>query len=247
MSGVHEERRCKRKREEHPLKHPVAFLPGIGSPNESRPQVNMPLGCQSIPVTCNTNTQNLLSYKINVLLVPPCIALDQSHWSPLRSSAACVREIMVKWSHGLGYSISQVSCLYDLSVITRFKMRKFSFGKAINFIYIYHSVGLAHTDILLILSSMKNGQEKKIDNRSKLYSVHFKPWMLIFLFFFSRLKLYLFCIQESKKNNCTTPQGWQRKSFCHPLKSVLSVWGWSSLWLGSRNNPIISLVHINMC
>lgn len=30
--------------------------------------------------------------------------------------------------------------------------------------------------------------------------------------FFSRLKLYSFCIQESKKNNCTTPQGRQKES-----------------------------------
>lgn len=78
------------KKKEPPLQHPVALLPGIAPPNESRPQVNMPLGCLSIPVTCNTNTQNLLSYKINVLLVPPCIALAQSHWSLLKSSAACI-------------------------------------------------------------------------------------------------------------------------------------------------------------
>lgn len=70
------------KREEPLLHHPIACLPGIAPLNESRPRVNMPLGCQSIPVTCNTNTQNLLSYKINVLLVPPCIALAQSHRSP---------------------------------------------------------------------------------------------------------------------------------------------------------------------
>lgn len=64
-------------------------------------------------------------------------------------------------------------------------------------------------------------EQEMFDIRSKLYSVRFKPWMFIFIFFFARLKLYLFCIQESKKNNCTTPQGWQRESFCRPLKSVL--------------------------
>lgn len=63
----------------------IACLPGIAPLNESRPRVNMPLGCQSIPVTCNTNTQNLLSYKINVLLVPACIALAQSHRSLWRA------------------------------------------------------------------------------------------------------------------------------------------------------------------
>lgn len=72
------------------LNYPIACLPGIAPLNESRPRVNMSLGCQSIPVTCNTNTQNLLSYKINVLLVPLCIALVQSHRFPLKSSAAHV-------------------------------------------------------------------------------------------------------------------------------------------------------------
>lgn len=36
------------------------------------------------------------------------------------------------------------------------------------------------------------------------------------MFIFSRLKLYLFCIQESKKNNCTTPQGRQKESIATP-------------------------------
>lgn len=51
---------------------------------------------------------------------------------------------------------------------------------------------------------------------------NFIPYVLnhecSFSFFFARLKLYLFCIQESKKNNCTTPQGWQRESFLPPTK-----------------------------
>lgn len=112
------------KQEEPLLHHPIACLPGIAPLNESRPQVNMPLGCQSIPVTCNTNTQNLLSYKINVLLVPPCIALAQSHRSPLNSSAAHVWQITVKWSDGLGYSGRQVYCLYDFKVIAWYQMSK---------------------------------------------------------------------------------------------------------------------------
>lgn len=99
------EKACE-KREQPLLSHPIACLPGDAPLNESRPRVNMPLGCQSIPVTCNTNTQNLLSYKINVLLVPPCIALAQSHRSPLKSAAVHVWQITVKWSDGLGYSAS---------------------------------------------------------------------------------------------------------------------------------------------
>lgn len=54
------------------------------------------------------------------------------------------------------------------------------------------------------------------DIRSNLYSIHFKPWMFIF----SRLKLYLFCIQESKKNNCTTPQGRQKESIATSIISM---------------------------
>ncbi len=38
----------------------------------------------------------------------------------------------------------------------------------------------------------------------------------MFIFIFSRLKLYFFCIQESKKNNCTTPQGRQKESIATP-------------------------------
>ena len=112
--------------EEPLLYHPIACLPGIAPLNESRPRVNMPLGCQSIPVTCNTNTQNLLSYKINVLLVPPCIALAQSHWSPLKSCAAHVWQIIVKRSDGLGYTASHVWCLYDFKVIVLYQMSKYS-------------------------------------------------------------------------------------------------------------------------
>lgn len=108
------------KKAEPLLQHPIACLPGIAPLNEPRPRVNMPLGCQSIPVTCNTNTQNLLSYKINVLLVPPCIALAQSHWSPLRSSAAHVWYITAKWSDGLGYSASEVCCLCDYIVVASY-------------------------------------------------------------------------------------------------------------------------------
>lgn len=99
------------------LQYTIACLLGIAPLNESRPRVNMPLGCQSIPVTCNTNTQNLLSYKINVLLVPPRIASAQSHRSPLKSSASHVWQITAKWSDGFGYSARRVCCFYDLKVI----------------------------------------------------------------------------------------------------------------------------------
>lgn len=85
------------KKKWEPLLHyPTGHLSSTAPLNEPRPWVNMPLGCQSIPVTCNTNTQNLLSYKINVLLVPPCIALARSYWSVLKSSTAHVWQIMAK-------------------------------------------------------------------------------------------------------------------------------------------------------
>lgn len=115
-----------KKREQPLLHHPIACLPGDALLNESRPRVNMPLGCQSIPVTCNTNTQNLLSYKINVLLVPPCIALAQSHRSPLKSATVHVWQIMVKWSDGLGYSASQDCCLYVFKLIAWYQTGKYS-------------------------------------------------------------------------------------------------------------------------
>jgi len=126
MSSVHEERVVQEEREDPLLHHPIACLPGVAPLNESRPHVNMRLGCQSIPVTCNTNTQNLLLYKINVLLVPPCIASAQSHRSPLKSSAAHVWQIMVKWFHGTGYSVRQVCCLYDDKLMAWYQMRKYS-------------------------------------------------------------------------------------------------------------------------
>lgn len=97
------------------LHHLTGHLSSIAPLNEPRPWVNMPLGCQSIPVTCNTNTQNLLSYKINVLLVPPCIALAQSYWSALKSSAAHVWQIMAKWSDSSAFSTYQVCrlCFFE--------------------------------------------------------------------------------------------------------------------------------------
>lgn len=100
------------------------------------------------------------------------------------------------------------------------------------------------TNIVLLRSSNKR-QVEMYDIRSKLYSVHFKPWMFIF----ARLKLYLFCIQESKKNNCTTPHSWQKKSFCRPLKSVHRICPglvqfvtWKSFKISILN----SLVNINI-
>lgn len=89
-------------------------LSSVAPLNEPRPSVNMPLGCQSIPVTCHTNTQNLLSYKINVFLVPPCIALAQSYWSALKSSTAHVWQIMAKmiWWLSLPYLPSVQTLLF---------------------------------------------------------------------------------------------------------------------------------------
>lgn len=106
-------------------RHPIAFLPGVAPRNESRPQVNTPLGRQSIPVTCNTNTQNPLSYKINVLLVHPVLPWPNPIDSTTKSSAAHVWQIMVKWSDGRGYTwLPQLSWLYDFGVIAWYKMRK---------------------------------------------------------------------------------------------------------------------------
>lgn len=45
------------KKAEPLLHYLTGHLSSIAPLNEPRPRVNMPLGCQSIPVTCNTNTQ----------------------------------------------------------------------------------------------------------------------------------------------------------------------------------------------
>lgn len=209
------------KKKAKPLPHyPTGHLSSIAPLNEPRPRVNMPLGCQSILVTCNTNTQNLLSYKINVLLVLPCIALAQSYWSALKSSTAPVWQIMAKWSDSLAFSTYQVCRLCYFEAIAWYLSSKHSkcwiTGES-------SKIALIRCKKKHILEQQRIKHEHWIcDIRSKLYSVHFKPWMfsLFFFYFFfylARLKLYLFCIQESKKNNCTTPQGWQRKSFSRPL------------------------------
>lgn len=111
--------------------HLIACLPSIAPLNEPRLWVNMQLGCQSIPVTCNTNTQNLLLYKINVLLVPLCIVLAGSHCPALKSAAAHVWQIMDKYQN----------------------------------------------------KYQDKGKQWMYDIRSKLYSIHFKQWMFIFIFF----------------------------------------------------------------
>lgn len=114
-----------KKRKAEPLLHYlIGHLSSIASLNEPRPWVNMPLGCQSIPVTCNTNTQNLLSYKINVFLVPPSIALAQSYWSALKSSTAHVWQIMAKWSDSSAFSIYQVCRLCCFEAIAWCLLRK---------------------------------------------------------------------------------------------------------------------------
>ncbi len=43
-------------------------LAGVTPINESRPRVNTALASESIPVTCNTNTQKLHLQKINIVL-----------------------------------------------------------------------------------------------------------------------------------------------------------------------------------
>ncbi|XDV21280.1 hypothetical protein PO909_026402 [Leuciscus waleckii] len=48
------------------LIHPS--LAGVTPINESRPQVNTALASESIPVTCNTNTQKLHLQKIDIVL-----------------------------------------------------------------------------------------------------------------------------------------------------------------------------------
>ena len=213
--------------------HPIACLQGIAPLNESRPRVNMPLGCQSIPVTCNTNTQNLLSYKINVLLVPPCIALAKSHRSPLKSSAAHVWQIMVKWSESLGYSAGQVCCLYDFKVIAWYQMSKYFKNWKMRHKHYWKThqpnINIPLSRFGLLTNSVLGSQHRQWvpevkTGKCMTLGPNFIPYILnheCSFSFFAGLKLYLLCIQQSKKNNCTTPQGWQRKSFCRPLKSVL--------------------------
>lgn len=76
-----------------------------------------------------------------------------------------------------------------------------------------------------VTAGSRRAPELKMSRKCLTLGPNFIPYVLnhecSFSFFFARLKLYLFCIQESKKNNCTTPQGWQRESFCRPLNSVL--------------------------
>lgn len=115
-----------KKKAEPLLQHPAGHLSSIAPLNEPRPRVNMPLGCQSILVTCNTNTQNLLSYKINVLLVLPCIALAQSYWSALKSSTAPVWQIMAKWSDSLAFATHQVRRLCYFEAKAWYLLSKYS-------------------------------------------------------------------------------------------------------------------------
>lgn len=110
--------------EELLLCHPIASQLSVAPLNESRPQVNMPLGCQSIPVTCNTNTQNPLSYKINVLLVHPVLLWP----NPIDSLWRALEPMYDRsWTNDLmagATRLAQLGCLYDFRVIAPHKMRK---------------------------------------------------------------------------------------------------------------------------